>query len=59
DGEFAEGVRCVARPVFDSRDRMIAALGISGPSVRIGDSRLVELGQVVRKAGNPFLKDRP
>ncbi len=59
DSEFAEGIRCVARPVFDSRDKMIAALGISGPSVRIGDSRMVELGQLVRKAGNPFLKDRP
>ncbi len=59
DGEFAEGIRCVARPVFDSSDRMIAALGISGPSVRIGDARMAELGQMVRKAGNPFLKDRP
>ncbi len=59
DGEFAEGVRCVARPVFDSGGGMIAALGISGPSVRIGDTRLAELGQLVRRAGNPFLKDRP
>ncbi len=58
DGEFAEGIRCVARPVFDARDSMVAAMGISGPSVRIGDSRLAELGQLVRKAGNPFPKHR-
>ncbi len=59
DEEFAEGIRCVASPVFDARDTMVAAMGISGPSVRIGDSRLAELGQLVRKAGNPFLKYRP
>ncbi len=46
--EFAEGIRCVARPVYDIRGDMIAALGISGPSVRIDDRRLEELGALVR-----------
>jgi len=47
DEEFAHGIRCVARPVMDASGRMIAALGVSGPSVRIDDARLAELGRLV------------
>lgn len=47
DEEFAPGVRCVARPVFDADARMIAAIGVSGPSVRVDDKRIAELGQIV------------
>ncbi len=47
DEEYASGIRCVARPVHDDRDRMIAAIGVSGPSVRIDDRRLAELGRIV------------
>ena len=46
--EFAQGIRCVARPVFDAGGDMIAAMGISGPSVRIDDERLEEFGALVR-----------
>ena len=35
-----QGIRCVARPVFDDNGRMIAAIGVSGPSVRVDDARL-------------------
>lgn len=47
DEEFAPGVRCVARPIMDAHGRMIAALGVSGPSVRVDDARLAELGEMV------------
>ncbi len=47
DAEFAPGIRCVARPIMGNNGRMIAALGISGPSVRIDDARLAELGTFV------------
>ncbi|GAB4518739.1 MAG: IclR family transcriptional regulator [Roseibium sp.] len=50
DEEFAPGIRCAARPVFDAQGRMIAALGVSGPSVRVDDARLKELGDLVRAA---------
>lgn len=50
DEEFAPGIRCAARPVFDARGQMIAALGVSGPTVRIDDIRLAELGELVRAA---------
>ena len=47
DEEYAQGVRCVARPIFDSDGRMIAAVGVSGPTVRIDDGRIAELGEVI------------
>ncbi|CCM78292.1 IclR family transcriptional regulator [Rhizobium mesoamericanum] len=47
DEEFAFGIRCVARPVYDEDGRMIAAIGVSGPSVRVSDQRLAELGKIV------------
>lgn len=48
DEEFSHGIRCAARPVYNDRGVMIAALGLSGPSVRIDDARLEEIGALVR-----------
>lgn len=48
DEEFSMGVRCVAAPVRDGGGRMIAAVGVSGPSTRIDRDRLGELGRIVR-----------
>ena len=50
DEEFAPGIRCVARPIHDQNGQMIAALGVSGPSVRVTDARLTELGRIVSTA---------
>jgi DNA-binding IclR family transcriptional regulator len=46
--EFAPGIRCVARPIYDANGEMIAALGVSGPSVRVDDERLQDLGRIVQ-----------
>ena len=46
--EFAQGIRCVARPIYDANGEMIAALGVSGPSVRVDAERLQELGRIVQ-----------
>lgn len=59
DEEFAPGIRCVARPVFDGAGAMIAAIGVSGPSVRVTDARLHELGRIVAAAGQGGLKKEP
>jgi DNA-binding IclR family transcriptional regulator len=45
--EFTAGIRCVARPIYDESGFMIAAVGVSGPSVRVNPERLVELGGIV------------
>ena len=49
DEEFAQGIRCVARPIFDTEGRLIAAVGVSGPTVRIDEDRLDELGEIIRR----------
>lgn len=48
DEEFSQGIRCVARPIYDQDGAIIAAIGISGPTVRLDDARLAELGEMVR-----------
>jgi DNA-binding IclR family transcriptional regulator len=48
DEEFSPGVRCVAAPIFDERGRMVAAVGLSGPTARIDMERLADMGRLVR-----------
>ncbi len=47
DEEFAVGVRCAGGPVLDGEGRMIAALSVSGPTVRVDDARLDEIGRII------------
>jgi IclR family acetate operon transcriptional repressor len=47
DEEFAPGLRCVAAAIHDETGRPVAALSLSGPSVRITDARVAELGRLV------------
>lgn len=49
DEERELGVRCVASPVWDATDKVIAAVGISGPTGRITPDRLEGLGETVMK----------
>ena len=56
DEEFAPGIRCVARPIYDEAGAMIAAIGVSVPSVRVTDARLHELGRIVAAAEKSGLK---
>lgn len=48
DEEFSPGVRCVASAIRDSGGRMVAAVGLSGPTARIDLDRLADLGRLVR-----------
>ncbi len=50
DGEFDADVRCLAAPVFDFRNRMIAAIGISAPIWRIGLGKISEVTELVQIA---------
>jgi DNA-binding IclR family transcriptional regulator len=47
--EFAQGLKCVAAPVFDHSRRVVASLGIAGPSVRLSSDRLPRLAALVRE----------
>ncbi|MGB1288846.1 MAG: IclR family transcriptional regulator, partial [Aggregatilineales bacterium] len=50
DEENESGVRCLAAPIFDERGLAIAAIGISGPTVRMLPERLERLAYLVQRA---------
>jgi len=51
DEEYRQGVRCLASPIFDFRGEIVAAIGISAPTVRMTDSQMEKTGLIVRDAG--------
>jgi IclR family transcriptional regulator, acetate operon repressor len=46
--ELEPGLWAVAAPVRDASGRVVAALSVSGPTVRLEEGQLEELGQLVR-----------
>ena len=47
DGEGIEGIRCVAAPVFCAKKQVIAAIVVTGPTIRIRVESFPELGAQV------------
>jgi len=45
--ENEPGIRCVAAPILDSAQHVIASISISGPSVRITNEKIPELADMV------------
>lgn len=43
DEEFDGDVRCIAAPVFDFREKLVGAIGISGPATRLSLKRIEDL----------------
>ena len=54
--ENEPGVHCVAAPILDSSQHVIASISISGPSVRITDERIPELADMVIKTSQKISK---
>jgi len=50
--ENERGISCVAAPVFDHRQNVVAAISVAGPSARMQPFRLEELGGIVREAAD-------
>ena len=50
DEEKAEGMRCVAAPVFDLHGTAVAGLSVSGPTQRMTDSALPAIRAAVMRA---------
>ena len=48
DGEYLEGVRCVAAPIRDRDNAIVGSIGISAPISRFPDSRYAECGVQVK-----------
>lgn len=49
DEEYKEGIRCIASPIKNFEGRVVAALGISGPSARITLEKISPLAKSVKK----------
>lgn len=47
--EFDLGVRCIAAPVFDYRDKVIGSIGISGPVTRMTAKAMPHFAELVIK----------
>lgn len=52
DQECADGMRCVAAPIFNAFAEPVAALSVTGPAFRMGLSEATRYGAVVRAAAD-------
>ena len=56
DEERTLGMRCIAAPIYNEYGEAIAGISVSGPSVRIPDERIGELGPQVKRAAEKITK---
>jgi len=49
DEEFAEGVRAVAGPVFNYSGKVLGAVSVVGPTLRLTDDRIDDLSKIVNE----------
>ncbi len=57
--EYAEGICCIAAPVRDYRGKVVAAISVAGPSIRVNGGKLAQLqeplievaGKISKKLG--------
>lgn len=52
DQERAEGMRCIAAPIFNAHGEPVAGLSVSGPAFRVGLSDAARIGARVRAAAD-------
>ena len=52
DEEYHSGVRCIASPVRDMQSHVVAAIGITGPSIEITSDRIPDLANRVMQAAD-------
>jgi IclR family transcriptional regulator, KDG regulon repressor len=52
DEEYHPGVRCISAPIRDHRNIVVAAIGISGPSIRVTPDKIPDMASVVMDTAN-------
>jgi IclR family acetate operon transcriptional repressor len=52
DQERAEGMRCIAAPIFNAHCEPVAGLSVSGPAFRLSLSDTARIGKLVRAAAD-------
>jgi DNA-binding IclR family transcriptional regulator len=55
--EFQPGLVCIAAPVRDHSSRVVAALGLAGPSNRLTRRKLLQLAEPVTSAANALSRN--
>ena len=50
DEEFCLGLSCIAMPVRDNSNNIIAAISMSGPSIRLNFSKIMDIKEALAKA---------
>jgi IclR family transcriptional regulator, KDG regulon repressor len=55
--ELEEGLRCAATPIRDHFGRVVAAIGIAGPSWRLSNDHLDDFVQAVMQAGDSISRN--
>jgi len=56
DEERYEGMRCVAAPIFDPTGTAIGGVSVSGPTARMPERRIAEIGPMVRMAAEEITR---
>jgi IclR family acetate operon transcriptional repressor len=56
DEEHTLGMRCIAAPIFDEYGEAVAGISVSGPAVRLPDSKIDAIGPIVRAAADGLTK---
>jgi DNA-binding IclR family transcriptional regulator len=52
DEECDEGTRCIAGPIYNAEGRIVAAVGVAGPRVRIRKSQVAKIAPLVKEAAS-------
>jgi IclR family acetate operon transcriptional repressor len=56
DEEHAQSTRCVASPIYDEHAETLGAISVAGPSSRLPDERIKQLGHVVAHTAEELTK---
>src|SRR5512138_142210 len=56
DEEHAAGTRCVASPIYDEHAEVLGAISLAGPSSRLPDARIKQLGPLVAHTAEEITK---
>lgn len=54
--EHALGLHCVAAPIFDENKHVIAAISISGPTMRMTNEKVIHFGSLIIQAADQINK---